>query len=260
VTCRDVESLIIPYARGAAIPPEAAAHIAGCPSCSRLVRAMANSDPLPAPTPEQLRRIEAGMLAGLKPVKPLAPTGALTGAFMLVSLLAAAIGVFELGVAGWHALNVWQATAVFAALAASSIVLALTLARQMAPGSRVLLPASGIVFGFPAIIGAIFVTLFQPHPEAGFIPTGLMCLRIGLECAVPVGVLSWLILRRGAILNPLAAGALAGALAGLTGLLLLEIFCPNLNAYHVLAWHLGAAVASTLGGAAIGFVVEHLRE
>jgi hypothetical protein len=183
----------------------------------------------------------------------------LASALLVIAAFAAAIGVFELGTAGWRTLNVLQAAAVFTALAACSVLLALSLARQIVPGSRVLLPASWSVFGFLAIIGAIFVTLYQAHPEPAFVSTGLVCLRIGLECAAPVAALCWLVLRRGAILNPRAVGALTGALAGFSGLLLLEIFCPNLNAYHVLAWHLGAVLASTLGGTATGIIVEHFR-
>jgi hypothetical protein len=128
----------------------------------------------------------------------------------------------------------------------------------MAPGSRVLVPAPWIVLGFPVVMGAIFATLFRAQPEALFVATGLTCLRIGLECALPVAAVCWLVLRRGAVLGERTAGALAGALAGLSGLLLLEIFCPNLNAYHVLAWHLGAAVVSTAAGMAAGMAAGRI--
>jgi len=37
----------------------------------------------------------------------------------------------------------------------------------------------------------------------------------------------------------------------------LEIFCPNLNEYHILAWHLGAALASVAGGVAIGGIAGY---
>ena len=59
-------------------------------------------------------------------------------------------------------------------------------------------------------------------------------------------------------LNRIAAGALAGALAGLSGLALLEIFCPNLNRYHILVWHLGAALTSTIVGILAGIVAQRL--
>ena len=260
MTCHEVERLIIAYAQGGAIPPEAAAHIAGCKSCTSLAMAFAPTDPPPAPSSEQLQQIKSGIVATLKPVQPLAPTRVFVSALILIAVFAAAAGVLELGTAGWHALSPLQATAVFTALAVSLFVLSFSLARQIIPGSRLLLPPHLSVLGFVAIVGAIFGTMYQAHSEPAFISTGLMCLRIGLECAVPVAALCWLVLRRGAILNPKALGLLIGALAGLSGLLLLEIFCPNLNAYHVLAWHLGVVLASTLGGMAAGFIVEHFRQ
>lgn len=258
MTCREVESLILPYARAAEIPPEAAAHIAGCASCGGLARMLAKRDAAAGPSPAGLARIKAEIAGGLKPVKPLAPASVLAGAYLLIAALGAAAGVFELGTAGWHALGGTQASAVFLALAVSSVALAVLLARQMAPGSRVLVPAPWIVLGFPVVMGAIFATLFRAQPEALFVATGLTCLRIGLECALPVAAVCWLVLRRGAVLGERTAGALAGALAGLSGLLLLEIFCPNLNAYHVLAWHLGAAVVSTAAGMAAGMAAGRI--
>jgi hypothetical protein len=52
-------------------------------------------------------------------------------------------------------------------------------------------------------------------------------------------------------------GATAGALAGLSGLTVLEVFCPNLNKYHVLVWHLGAVLTSIIGCVAIGLLAEY---
>ncbi len=72
MTCRDVEGLIIAHASGAAVPPEAAAHISGCEHCSRLVRALADGSPA-VPPPGYLNRIADTVAADLKPVKPLAP-------------------------------------------------------------------------------------------------------------------------------------------------------------------------------------------
>jgi hypothetical protein len=57
--------------------------------------------------------------------------------------------------------------------------------------------------------------------------------------------------------EPRVTGATAGALAGLSGLTVLEIFCPNLNAYHILVWHMGAVLASAVGGMAIGILAEY---
>jgi hypothetical protein len=80
----------------------------------------------------------------------------------------------------------------------------------------------------------VFEAIFHRQQQSGFVPTGLMCLRTGLARAVPAAVLLWLLLRRGAILSPGQTGATAGGLAGLVGLMALEIRCPNLDSYHIL--------------------------
>jgi hypothetical protein len=37
----------------------------------------------------------------------------------------------------------------------------------------------------------------------------------------------------------------------------LEIFCPNLNEYHILVWHLGTVFVTAVGGLAIGMIAEY---
>ena len=106
---------------------------------------------------------------------------------------------------------------------------------------------------------AILAALFQPHVEATFIATGLVCLGIGIACAIPTAILSRLALRRGAVLDPLRAGATGGALAGLSGLVVLEIICPNLNRDHILVWHLGAALISAAAGFSIAAFLARRR-
>ncbi len=252
MTCRDVDHLLILRASGGAIPPDAAAHIAGCARCTRRVRALGASGAVAPPA----RDFADAILSDLEPVRPVASASARFAALVCVVAVVAAAGVALLGTAGWHALGALQRTAVFTALAAAAALTALSLSRQVVPGSRVnvcppLLAAAG-----PALMAAIFAALFRPQPEPAFVRTGLFCLRTGLECAAAAALLFWLVLRRGVVLRPAAAGAVAGALAGLAGLTVLEIFCPNLNQHHVIVWHLGAAVTSTLAGVAIGSIVE----
>jgi hypothetical protein len=259
VTCRQIEEWIIPYAAGAAIPPEVAAHIAGCESCRKLSAAMRGPAEADLLSPDRLQQIQAQLRANLKPVEPLPDAGLFSLAFLLVAAAAVAIGTANLGTAGWQALDAFRKVAVFLVLETGLVALAILMAREMVPGSWVRLPpglAVAAVLGIPAVI---FATLFDFHQEKTFVATGLVCLEIGLECALPVAVICWLILRRGVVLNPAAAGALTGLLAGVSGLTLLEIFCPNPDKYHILAWHMGAALVSTIGGAAIGWLVDRFR-
>ncbi len=66
----------------------------------------------------------------------------------------------------------------------------------------------------------------------------------------------WLVLRRGAVLSPSMTGAATGLLAGLVGTSVLEIHCPNLDAWHILVSHLGVAVLCALAGLIIGLATE----
>jgi len=68
----------------------------------------------------------------------------------------------------------------------------------------------------------------------------------------------WVVLRRGAILSPRAAGATTGLLAGLAGTSVLEIHCPNLDLSHILVWHVGVSVLGSLCGLAAGVAAEFL--
>jgi hypothetical protein len=73
-----------------------------------------------------------------------------------------------------------------------------------------------------------------------------------LLAAVPF----WLLLRRGAGLSPRVTGAAAGLLAGLVTTSAQEIYCPILDASHILTWHLGVAVLGASIGLAAGFAGE----
>ncbi len=102
--------------------------------------------------------------------------------------------------------------------------------------------------------------VFQSRQESAFVSKGLLCLSVGLKYAIPGALLSWLWLRRGATLFPRLMGATAGGFAGLIGITVLEVHCPNLNLYHILVWHLGVLLLSTLGGLALGAAVEVIRQ
>jgi hypothetical protein len=222
-----------------------------------LTRAIAKAHRINPPSPARLEEIKAQILADLKPVKPLPPAGVLVFALVFILVVISAVGGAALGIAGWRALSLLQKTVVFSALAASASVLAFSTARLIVPGSTFPLSPYLFVIAVFGVMAAICTTLFYPHEEATFVSTGLVCLRIGLECAISATFLFWLLLCRGAILNPMLMGTTAGGLAGLSGLTVLEIFCPNLNEYHILVWHLGTVLVSAAGGLAIGIVAEY---
>ena len=106
--------------------------------------------------------------------------------------------------------------------------------------------ASGILLG----LAVVFAVVFPYHEEPAFWLRAWRCLRIGLAAGLLAAVPVWLILRRGAMLDPRASGALAGLLGGLTGTAILEIHCSDFNAFHIIVGHWGAAAL----GAGIGWI------
>src|SRR6202021_3116184 len=98
--------------------------------------------------------------------------------------------------------------------------------------------------------------LLPSDTETSFWVRSGECLQLGVVFAVPTAVLSWGLLRRGAVLSPAISGAAAGLLGGLAGLTVLEIHCPDHNLAHVLVGHWGAALVC----AAIGLVAAASME
>jgi hypothetical protein len=209
---------------------------------NREMDGMLSSPELPPLPADRLRQIETALLADLKPVRPLAPDGVYFLGFAGIFVAVCILGCYLVGRHGWHALSDFQRIAVFVPLALSTALLAVSLVRQMRPAARrVRFSAffSALIF---LLLLASMAVIFQPMQEQSFVRNGLACFRTGMAFAVPAALLFVLLLRRGAVLSPALIGATAGGLAGLAGLAVLEIHCPNLNVYHVVVWHVSVAV------------------
>jgi hypothetical protein len=252
MTCREIDRALISYSTTKELAREAAEHISQCENCGRLVWVLNESLAVSSPPADQTKRISAAMLGNLKPVRPLAPARIFVFGFALAFLAAIAVGSLLSGTSGWRVLSTFQRAAILGPLAACAGMLAWSLVRLMVPGSkhviRPILPPIGALL----LLVIVIATVFHPRPQSGFVSTGLRCLRTGSAWAVPAAALFWLLLRRGAILSPGLTGATAGGLAGLAGLMVLEVQCPNLSSYHILVWHWGVALLATLAGLALG--------
>jgi hypothetical protein len=261
VTCREMDDVISSYSESSVLGPQSAAHLVHCARCRSLTHVLdeaAAGDGL-RPSESQLLRIQTDIAASLKPVRPLAQSRIFLFAQAIIFLFVAVGGALLLGTNGWHALTIAQRTAVFITLAASSALLGVSMVRQMVPGSKhAIAPATLPLTIFAALILMMAAT-FRWRQESGFIAGGLVCLKNGLTYTIPAAFLLWLTLRRGAILFPKLMGAAAGGLAGLIGLSVLEVNCPNLNVFHILVWHGGVVLISPLGGALIGALAEFIE-
>jgi hypothetical protein len=109
------------------------------------------------------------------------------------------------------------------------------------------------------LVAIVMAVLFQVQQEENFWGNAWACIRAGTLVGALAAVPFWLVLRRGAILSPRMTGAAAGLLAGLAGTSMLEMHCPNLDAWHILLSHLGTAILCGLAGFAMGLAAE-IRE
>ena len=94
----------------------------------------------------------------------------------------------------------------------------------------------------------VFALFFRDYHTEHFVSAGLLCLVTGVLHAIPVGLMGWLLLRRGVALNRISAGITAGTFAGLAGIALLELHCANFQALHILVWHTAVLPVSVAVG------------
>ena len=261
MTCRDMDDVFSSHTENSALEPQSAAHLVHCARCRSLAHLLdeVNAGDGVRPSDSQLLRIQTGIAAGLKPVRPLPQSRIFLFAHAIIFLFVAVGGAHLLGTNGWHALTIAQRAAVFMTLAASSVLLAISMVRQMVPGSKHAIAPATLPLAIFAALMLMMATTFRWNQESDFIAGGLMCLKNGLAYAIPAAFLLWLTLRRGAILFPKLMGATAGGLAGLIGLSVLEVNCPNLNVFHILVWHAGVVLISSLGGALVGALAEFIE-
>ena len=65
----------------------------------------------------------------------------------------------------------------------------------------------------------------------------------------------FLILKRGAAINPLRSGLMASASATMMGTLVLQVICQSPSSAHVLVFHFGAVLLVSLAGAVLGNLI-----
>ena len=259
MTCRDMDDVISSLTGDSVLEPQPAEHLIHCERCRGLTRLLDKADDWLRPSESLLRRIEADILGDLKPIRPLAPSRILLLGCAIIILSVVAVGALVLGMNGWGALSLVQRIVVLVTLTASAVLLANSMVRQMVPGRKQAFAPTALLVSILVVLMMMIATTFRPQRESAFIAVGLTCMKNGLTFAIPAAFLLWFILRRGAILYPKLIGAVAGGLAGLAGLSVLELNCPNLNVFHILIWHEGVVVIGCLGGALLGATAESIQ-
>jgi negative regulator of sigma F NrsF-like protein len=201
-----------------------------------------------------LERISRRIVPNLRAVRPLA---ARLLAVQLIAIAAAVAfaGASQIGFYAIHRLTDGQTAMIFPGLAILIWLAAAAATAAMIPGARQRLRPLPLMALACAALLAIFALIFRDYSTARFLRQGIACLKAGLMDALPAGLVAWLVLRRGFAVDSAAAGAATGALAGLAGVLMLELHCPIFKAPHVMVWH--TAVIPVSG--AVGWVMGKSR-
>lgn len=203
----------------------------------------------PPVEPAVLKRIADSINSSLYAVRPLAPTWVLAAKLTLICAVLAVTVAASAGLRGVEGLGMRDCVLIFSTLGILIWVTATVLVSQLIPGSRPPLGEVAALISVSAALLGVFALMFRDYRTDHFISAGVSCLLTGVLLAIPAASLSWLLLRRGFAVNPIAAGLAGGALAGLCGVTMLELHCPNSLAWHVLVWHTAVVPASAAGGA-----------
>jgi hypothetical protein len=195
-----------------------------------------------------LDRISGSMQSSLRPVRPLMREGILVSGLLGMSITVAAAGAMHLGMYGIQEMSSLGIVVIFGALGILLGQAAWQSVTEMTPGSQRQIDPRMLLMGAVLILVTIFAFVFHDYRMDQFVPQGVVCLRAGLIDAIPVGLGSWLILRRGFAVNPSQAGLVSGTLAGLTGVIMLEMHCANFHTMHVMVWHTVVIPVSGLAG------------
>ncbi len=199
-----------------------------------------------------VQRVSDAVLPSLHPVRPLQSPGVIALGMQTIFVTVAILGATVAGNNGFRVLNAVQSIVIFGALGVTARLASTAGTAEMAPGSKRRIKPLILLASCTVGFMASFAILFNDYRLDRFVSEGINCVATGMFYAAIAGLLLWLIIRRGLILNPVAAGMAAGTLAGLTGLGMLELHCPILKAMHLMFWHTAVIPLSGLAGYLIG--------
>lgn len=209
--------------------------------------------------PALLDRVSDSMRASLRPVRPLPATWVLASVLALICGVVAVAGAMLLKPYGVQKMNALDIGLIFPVLGVLIWIAAVLCVSEVIPGSRRpvapwLLCASGCL-----ALAIVFALLFSDYGTDRFVSQGMKCLTAGLLHALPVAVVSGLILSRGFAVDPVASGLAKGTVAGLAGMTMLELHCPNFEAPHVMVWHIAVLAISGVAGALAARALQAYR-
>ncbi len=250
MNCEGMKKLL---SEGQPVTESAGQHLESCEGCSAMLKALTQSGA--QPTPERVHRIQKLLGTQRESVRPLPSDGTLTWACFAIFAVFSILGALPFGYNGFHVLNGYQKVAYFLVISITGIWLALTVVREMIPGSKRKASAWWAIAAALASLAFLATLLFHNFDLDQFVARGVPCLRLGSLCALVCAGLFWFIFRKGFFTSPVEAGASVGVFAGLAGVAVLALQCPFQNSAHIIVWHLGAML---LGGS-VGALAGSLR-
>ena len=258
LSCSEAALRIACYT-GGQISPDLEEHLQSCQSCRRIMQAMNEHSQPVTPDPKHVQDVKAALLEGLRPVKPLPSPQILFFTLAVLLFTALSVGGALFGIRNWESLALQTRASIFGPLLFAGCMLALAVVRHMTPsGGKSSTLAIWSVAAFAVVVATVF-SEYSWLDESGFVQRGLKCHSVGLIYVAAAGLVSWLVIRRGALLSGITSGAIGGGLAGLVGIAGIELRCPSPNLAHILAWHLPLVLVGILAGLAIGAVAQFLR-
>jgi hypothetical protein len=203
-----------------------------------------------------LRRVAGSIQSSMGRVSPLPPTWVLACAVVLTCAAVALVGAARAGFNGFTKMDLLERVTIFVTLGILAWVLGTEFVKEMIPGSQRRISGAALLGFESVVLIGVFAVLFHDYHTTRFLSLGILCLVTGVLHAILAGLLSWFVLRRGFAVNSVSAGLVAGTLAGLAGVGLLELHCPNFEAMHILVWHTAVFVVSGALGACVGWALR----
>ncbi|UWZ85544.1 DUF1109 domain-containing protein [Occallatibacter riparius] len=205
------------------------------------------------PGAETLSRIAHSVAGSMRPVRPLPPMWLLAARLVFVYAVVAVAAAASLGFPGVRHMDTAARAGVFSVLAILVLVAAPELVRTIIPGARRRF-SSGTLLGIAAVaIAAVLFLFFRDFHTTHFWRAGIVCLALGTGTGIFAALLARVALRRGFATDARTTGLVSGTLAGLAGVTMLELHCPNFQTAHLLVWHVGVLLLSSGLGAMIGW-------
>lgn len=210
--------------------------------------------------PALLDRISQSIGRSPGAVRPLPSSWILASGLVLICAVVALTGGMLFKPYGVQKMNALEAGVIFSVLGILVSLAAVLCVAEVVPGSRRPLPPWMLLLAACAGLAAVFALLFHDYSSDRFISQGMRCLTTGLLHALPASLATAWLLSRGFAVSSIDDGLAKGTLAGMAGVAMLELHCPNFEAPHVLVWHVAVLAVSGVVGALVGWTIRAYRE